>query len=68
MFGKMTFVLTTSPSVVIETLFHKAVISGCLPQTRHARDWRKKGSSVYISEKVLGFLGSHCRTARLADT
>lgn len=44
------------------------MFAGRLPQTRHARDCRKKGSSVYISAKVCGCRGSHCSTARLADT
>lgn len=44
------------------------IFSGCLPQTRHARDSLKKGSSVYISAKLWGCRGSHCSTARLADT
>ena len=48
--------------------YYKTNKSGCLPQTRHARDCRKKGSRVYMSEKVWGCLGSHCSTARLADT
>ena len=38
------------------------------PHTRQERDCRKKGSSVYMSVKVCGCLGSHCSTARLADT
>ncbi len=48
--------------------YYKVIFAGCLPQTRHARDCRKKGSRVYISAKVFGCLGSHCSTARLADT
>lgn len=39
-----------------------------LPQTTHARVWRKKGRMLYMSVKVLGCFGSHCSTARLADT
>ena len=46
---------------------HNMIFKRFLPQTKHARDCRKKGSSLYISVKVWGLRGSHWNTARLAD-